>query len=164
MAAARVLVSGASGAGKTTALLTLCGNALTSPAAGIDFGQIELADGTPLQIATLSVPGDLEPTWSSLTDGAIGLVMLIDNSRPNPLADLRLQVKTFREFIEQTALVIGITKTDIRAAPAIEDYFQELKPLGLAGTPVFEVDVRQQSESRMLLEALLFSVTQWSEK
>lgn len=164
MAIARVLVSGPSGAGKTTALLTLCGTSLTASEPGIDCGQIALADGARLEIATLSAPGDLTPALAALTKSAIGLIMLIDNSRPCPLADLRLLVKTFREFIEQTALVIGITKTDIRAAPALDDYFQELKPLGLAGIPVFEVDVRQQTETRMLLEALLFSLSPAPEK
>jgi len=55
-------------------------------------------------------------------------------------------------------VVIGVTRTDIRAQPAIEDYYRELAPLGLASIPVFEVDARKRKDVSLLVEALLCSL------
>lgn len=39
--------------------------------------------------------------WTILTKGGIGLVLLLDNARPDPLADLTFYLDAFNDFIQQ---------------------------------------------------------------
>ena len=93
-----------------------------------------------------------------LTEGGIGLVLLLDNVRPDPINDLSFFIKAFRGFIEKTGVVLGITRTDLRNVPAIEDYQRELTNHGLGNTPVFEVDAREKRDIGLLVETLLCSL------
>ena len=96
--------------------------------------------------------------WEILVGGGIGLVLLIDNTRDDPFQDLRFFINAFGKFIAETGMVIGITMTDLVAAPGIEDYHRELRSLGLKSVPVFEVDARKRKDVSLLVEALLCSL------
>ena len=78
--------------------------------------------------------------------------------RPDPINDLSFFIKAFRGFIEKTGVVLGITRTDLRNVPAIEDYQRELTNHGLGNTPVFEVDAREKRDIGLLVETLLCSL------
>ena len=55
-------------------------------------------------------------------------------------------------------MVVGVTHSDMKPQPSIEDYQRELSSLGLQGVPVFEVDARQKRDIVMLIESLLCSL------
>ena len=171
MVSYKIIFTGPPGAGKTSALSTLSDIAVVEKKlvagdngedgqtpASMDYGLVNLADGASIHLYGTPTQEYIDVSLETLIEDGIGLVLLIDNSRPKPFADLRCFVKTFREFIDQTALVIGVTKTDTHAAPSVEDYHQELKPLGLVAIPVFEVDTRQRKDISLLVEALLCSI------
>jgi signal recognition particle receptor subunit beta len=145
----------------SNALATLSDTPISNKAlaaASADFGQVNLEDDVSLDLYGISGQEFDCNSLDALTDGGVGLVLLIDNSSPQPFIDLRLLVKTYRSFIDQNTLVIGVTKTETHPAPYIEDYHQELKPLGLVSTPVFEVDTGNRKDISLLVEALLCSV------
>ena len=96
--------------------------------------------------------------WDILIEGGIGLVLLVNNDRPNPVRDLHFFISAFKDFIQRTALVIGVTHSDLRPRPSTEDYQQELASLGLRGVPVFEVDARERRDIVLLVESLLCSI------
>jgi signal recognition particle receptor subunit beta len=157
----KIIFAGSPDAGVSCALATLSDTPIsknTLAAASADFGQVNLEGDVSIDLYGTSGQEFDCTSLDALTDGGIGLVLLIDNSSPQPFIDLRSLVKTFRSFIDQNTLVIGITKTDTHPAPFIEDYHQELKPLGLASTPVFEVDTGNRKDVSLLAEALLCSV------
>lgn len=101
--------------------------------------------------------------WEILVEGGIGLVLLIDNSRPNPIKDMLFFISAFKEFIQHTALVIGITHSDIKSQPGIQDFQRELATINLQGIPVFEVDTRERRDIVLLIESLLCTLDPMAE-
>ena len=169
----KIIFTGPVGAGKTTAInvisdiptvrtesiatdMTRERKAETTVA--MDYGRINLPNNTAVHL--YGTPGQerFDFMWEILVEGGIGLVLLIDNNRPNPLQDIRFFVSSFKDFIQDTAVVVGVTHSDVKPQPSIEDYQRELSSLGLQGVPVFEVDARQKRDIVMLIESLLCSL------
>ena len=76
---------------------------------------------------------------------------------------MRFFISAFKEFIQSTALVIGITHSDIKAQPSISEYQRELSSIGLQGVPVFEVDTWQRRDIVLFIESLLCSLDPMAE-
>lgn len=164
----RVVVVGPVGAGKTTAIAGLCG---FEPSAGSsllpDFGATRLPGGDKVQLFSLGAQDrmqmqgergqeQLDRLWEILSEGGAGLLLLLDNSRPTPLLDLKFYVNAFRRAIDDIGLVVGVTRLDVAAAPTIADYATKLDGLGVSA-PVFEVDARRPDDIATLVAALLLS-------
>ena len=168
----KVLFSGPVGAGKTTAIRTLS-DALpvmtdeiatdhtkqrkTNTTVAMDYGVLHLDHNEIVHL--YGTPGQerFDFMWDILTKGGIGLVLLLDNTRPSPFEDMRFYVKAFREFIDSTRLVIGVTQMDSKTSPTIDEYVRQMKELDLCA-PVFEVDARKRDDVSMLIRALLLSI------
>ena len=166
----KIIFTGPVGAGKTTAIHSLSDIApvrtdrLASDMAkerkpettvAMDYGLVTLECGIAIHL--YGTPGQerFDFMWEILVEGGIGLVLLIDNTRADPFVDLRFFIKSFRQFIDQTALVIGVTRSDLRAEPTLARYQQELSAMDLPATPIFEVDARSRKDISLLVEALL---------
>jgi signal recognition particle receptor subunit beta len=165
----KIIFTGPMGAGKTTAISAIseippiatevpCTDEDKSrketTTVAMDYGYITLEDGTRIHL--YGTPGQerFSYMWPILTKGGIGLIILLDNARPNPLADLIFYLDAFHDFIEQTAAVIGITRLDVTNQVMIEDYSNKLLERGQI-FPVFEVDARQANDIKILIHALL---------
>ena len=76
----------------------------------MDYGEITLDDGQKLRL--YGTPGQerFRFMWDIITAGGLGLVLLLDGSRPDPLADMTTYLDNFADFIESTAVVIGVTR------------------------------------------------------
>ena len=96
--------------------------------------------------------------WDILTKGGIGLVLLLDNTRPTPFEDMRFYIKSFKEFIDSTCLVIGVTQMDARAPPRRSTTTPASSPSFEVTAPIFEVDARQRGDVSVLIEALLLQI------
>jgi signal recognition particle receptor subunit beta len=92
--------------------------------------------------------------WDILTIGGMGLVLMLDNAREDPLADMEFFLDAFRPFIEKNGVVIGISRTDVSNRPGLYTYHKKLTELGMT-LPVFEVDARSRQDVKVLLLALL---------
>jgi len=95
--------------------------------------------------------------WDILKNGAVGLVLLIDNSRNNPKQDLAFYTKSFQDFIDEGKLVIGVTRMDQKRSPSIDNYRAWLEELSI-DVPVFSADAREKEDISSLIQALLFSM------
>ena len=93
--------------------------------------------------------------WEILTEGGIALLLLIDNSRGEPLKQLRFYLGAFSGFIRKTAVAVGVTHMDVPGGPRLADYQAELDRAGQPGVPVFEVDARNRRDVCLLIEAVL---------
>ena len=173
MSVHKIIFTGPVGAGKTTAINVLSDIATVSTETGatdetrerkdnttvaMDFGQVSLPGGASIHL--YGTPGQerFDFMWDILVEGSIGLVLLLDNTRKDPMSDLRFFVSAFRQFIDQTAVVIGVTRSDLSPMPIPEDYQFELSILGLESIPIFEVDARNRRDIVLLIEALLCSL------
>jgi uncharacterized protein len=167
----KIIFSGPVGAGKTTAIgtlsdvppistdklatdMTLSQKACTTVA--LDYGQIKL-DATE-RIHLYGTPGQerFDFMWEILSQGGIGLVLLLSNMRPDPFHDMHFFLDAFKDFISANQIVIGVTQMDLSPKPNIEDYHRQLESGG-AKTPIFEVDARAKKDVSLLVEALLYS-------
>lgn len=167
----KIIFSGPVGAGKTTAIATISDippvktekiatdetrQVKPNTTVAMDYGVIHLGDE---RVHLYGTPGQerFDFMWDILSQGAIGLVLLISNVRPDPFADLRLFLDSFKPFAKDMRMVIGLTQFDRRPTPSIEDYQRELLKIGLK-VPVFEIDARSRPDVSLLIQALLLCV------
>lgn len=173
MADHKIIITGPVGAGKTTAISVLSDipPVITDEAASdmtleikprttvaLDYGLMQLGDSERVHL--YGTPGQerFNFMWEILTEGGIGLVLLIDNSRKEPFRDLRFFLDAFKGFIDNTAVTIGITRMDEKSLPAINDYHQHVASLGWPRLPILEVDAREREDMSLLVQSLLYSL------
>ncbi len=166
----KILFGGPFGSGKTTAIEAISdiGVVRTDAEASdvvsrikptttvaLDYGLIELEGGARVHLYGLPGQERFDFMWEILSRGALGMVLLIDNHRPFPLRDLSFFLKQFAPFLERRAMVVGVTKYDLKQDPSLEEYrlFCDRERLHL---PVVEVDARSREDIRLLLQTLLY--------
>lgn len=122
----------------------------------MDYGELKLEDGTTIRL--YGTPGQkrFEFMWRILLEGALGLIILVDNSRPDPMSDLYQYLEDFASFTKDGngALVIGVTRSVESPQPGIDDYTDLLMRRDLI-CPIFEVDMREKQDVLLLMDALL---------
>lgn len=168
----KIIFTGPVGSGKTTAIASISDiepirtdeaasdmtkKRKSNTTVAMDYGMIRLSGKEKVHL--YGTPGQerFDFMWDILTKGGIGLILLLDNTRPAPFEDMKFYIGAFREFIENTRLVIGVTQMDSRATPTIEDYVKQMKELDVAA-PVFEVDARRRDDVSTLIQSLLLSL------
>jgi hypothetical protein len=168
----KIIFTGSVGAGKTTAIkaisdippittdadasdMTLNRKGRTTVA--LDYGVLNLDDQTKVHL--YGTPGQerFDFMWEILSMGGIGLILLLDNSRPNPLQDAQFFLNAFKEFLKTAPIVIGITKTDLKTEPSVDAYAEILEKFNIR-PPIFEVDARNREDVKNLVMALLFTI------
>jgi len=120
----------------------------------MDFGEITLDDDEKIRL--YGTPGQrrFKFMWEILVGGGLGLVILIDNSRADPLDDLNIYLENFSDFISKTGAVIGVTRMQNYPEPDLDQYYSFLEERGL-DLPVLDIDVREKEDVIMLLDALM---------
>jgi len=175
----KIIFAGPVGAGKTTAVSVLSDTPVISTdqqasdmtrlkknatTVAMDYGIMNISDTERIHL--YGTPGQerFDFMWEILQKGALGLVLLIDNSRKSPLDDLEFYLKGFGDMIKKTKVVIGVnflSKHSCPPIPTIEDYYRilldEKRQLRI-NPPVFEVDARSKSDMVALVQALLCSI------
>lgn len=169
----KIVFSGPTGAGKTTAIGAISEippvrtevKATDEVAArkdtttvALDYGQVTLDDGEQLKL--FGTPGQERFGFMReiLLRGALGLIVLVDNAAPNPLADLEEYLSEFDEFVSKTSVVVGVVRSDVSMEPGYERYQAFMAERGLADYPVLFVDVRKAEDVVMLIDVLLTSL------
>lgn len=164
----KVLLTGSVGAGKTTAVnalsqkSTVCTdvdasditlNRKPTTTVAMDYGVYETGSE---RIHVYGTPGQerFNFMWDILSIGAAGLVVLVDNSRENPVQDMAQYLKQFPSFVNQGKVVIGVTCADLSPSPEINQYSQELSRLGY-DFPVCQMDARSGGDVLNTVYALI---------
>lgn len=165
----KFIFTGTPGAGKTTAIAAISDAPPVSTdmestdelreikektTVAMDFGEFTLEGGE--KIFLYGTPGQerFRHMWQILIRGGLGLVVLIDNTRPDPLGDLEMYLTNFREFIESTGAVIAVTRSDLKDTPDIGEYQDVLTNLGMV-LPITYADPRQRDDVLMLIDMLI---------
>lgn len=167
----KILFTGTMGAGKTTAIAAISdsppvstdvrnldqSNTKATTTVGLDFAELTLDNGEVLRL--YGTPGQqrFDFMWTILAKGAMGLVILIDNSRDKPLDDLDIFLKGFDGLIRSTACVIGVGRTEQHHTPSVDQYADHLGKYGIHA-PVIAVDVRVREDVLQLLDLLLLQL------
>lgn len=163
----KIVFAGSMGAGKTEAIHSLSdipvlatevlntdmeAHQKAQTTVGIDYGEFKLADD--LTVGLYGTPGQsrFDFMWSIICKGAIGIVILIDHTHPDPLSELSTYVDTFKDYSNN--IVIGITHHDQEGQKLLQPYRDWLIARQLR-YPLFFIDARQQDHVLLLVEALI---------
>lgn len=167
----KIIFTGPVGAGKTTAIATLsdipmvrtdetasdmAASRKPQTTVALDYGLMKVSKTEKIHL--YGTPGQerFDFMWDILTEGGIGLILLLDNSRPNTFQDMNFFLEAFYGFIKPNRVVIGVTRADVAPTPTVDDYHANLKlPIRPA---IFHVDARIRSGMAMLVEALLYTI------
>jgi signal recognition particle receptor subunit beta len=159
------------GVGKTTAIAAISeappistdvANADTSvtkatTTVGLDFGQLTLDNGDRLRIYGTPGQSRFDFMWQILIRDALGLAILLDNSRPRPLDDMHTYLDGFADALKEMPCVIGVSRCDTHASPSLDDYAYALQARGLV-LPIVAVDLRRRDDVISLVETLLVQI------
>lgn len=151
----KIIFTGSVGTSVKTALRTMSGEPHSS-GTSTTMAQAILKIGADKNIKLYGVleQQQLDFTDDMLRSGCIGLVLLIDNTAENAISDLKSFLNTWREFINETNLAVGVTHMDLAKTTTLEDYRIELKAMSL-NPPLFEVNIRHKKDVLLLVRALL---------
>ncbi len=170
-----ILFAGPVGAGKTQAIRTISDievvgteAAATDETAQIkenttvamDMGVMNLDGGDKIRL--YGAPGQVrfDFMWDILLEQARGLVLLIDHSRPDPIADLGFYLNQLCERMgnRPVPVVVGVTHLDLGASYDLSPYRDSLRHQAASAVgcafPVLEVDARSPRDVKTLLLAL----------
>ena len=168
----KIVFTGSVASGKTTAINAISGITAVSTeetatdetqhlkkntTVAMDYGLLKMPNGGIVHL--YGTPGQERFSYMRdiLTEGALGLVLLINNASAFPFKEMDHYMESFSEFIEKTALVIGITHMDEKKSPGIKEYQQYFLDKQKK-YPIFEVDPRCDRDIKILLQALLYSL------
>jgi signal recognition particle receptor subunit beta len=164
----KIVFTGTPGAGKTTAIAALSDIApvvtdvvntdasldKAQTTVGLDYGHVDLGDG--VRIRLFGTPGQqrFDFMWRIIASQALGLIILIDNSRPDPLADLRVYLDHFSDMLRGMNCAIGVGRTLECPVPTLDDFADLLAERELA-FPTLAVDVRERDDVLLLVDAVI---------
>lgn len=169
-----VLIAGPMGAGKTTAIRAVSDTPVISTEAGntdretfdketttvaLDYGEISVTDEEKIRLYGLPGQRRFEFMWRILVDRAIGMVILVDNSSADPLADVAEYLDAFSGLLDRGSAVIGITRSENATGPTIADHVAAVAAAHPGRTlPVFPIDPRDRAQVRLALMSLVATI------
>jgi signal recognition particle receptor subunit beta len=164
----KILFTGTVGAGKTTAIQAVseippvCTDVVSSDltigkettTVALDYGEISLGETERLRL--YGTPGQerFSFMWKILSQGALGLVILIDHSQPDPLEDLSVYLEHFKTLIQETACVVVISKMNEGQPPSLDNFIDVMHKHQLV-CPLIAADVRVKEQVLWILDLLL---------
>ena len=165
----KIIFAGPVGAGKTTAIGSISeippvgtdvkctdesANIKEKTTVAMDYSYITLEDGSRIHLYGTPGQDRFDFMWQTLSKDGIGLILLINRDHPDPLTQLDFYLNAFSEFIQDTGVVIGLTKSDINDKYDLNQ-FQEFLYQRQQVYPVFDVDARSADDIKILVHALL---------
>ncbi|HLS05249.1 MAG TPA: ATP/GTP-binding protein [Wenzhouxiangella sp.] len=168
----KIVFAGPVGAGKSTAIETLSDIAVVATEAAatddvgdlkptttvaMDYGLMKLSNGD--QVRLYGTPGQkrFDFMWDILSRDALGLVLMLDASAADAVADLNKYVSEFRQLIDDTTLVVGITHTDVSQNSVRHRIADELLRMDLPPL-VMDADARNRHEMTRLIKMLVATI------
>lgn len=164
----KLLITGTVGAGKTTAIRAISDiePVVTDVAnhdsavdkarttVGLDYGMITLDNGDRIRLFGTPGQARFDFLWQILVHKALGLIILMDHSRPAPLSDLAMFLDGFASHLQSLPCVIGVGRHDIDGGLPLSRYADLLEQRALV-VPILAVDVRQRADVLLLIDTLL---------
>ena len=166
----KILFAGPVGAGKTTAIASVSDSAVVQTEAkasdevalrkakttvAMDYGTLKIDSSVTIQLVGTPGQARFDFMWEILAEGAIGIIIMIDNARLAPLSDMDHYLEAFRGLIDCGGpAVVAVTRCDLGEGPSIGAYRDHLVRQGRR-IPVFEVDARCRADVKQVLLAMV---------
>lgn len=170
-----ILFLGSVGSGKTQAIRTISDIEVVDTEAvatdetallkhhttvAMDMGVMRIGPSDKLRLYGAPGQDRFDFMWDILLEQSKGVVLLVDHSRPDPVADLRHYLGQVRQRLGPTPkpIVIGVTHVDEGVSSSLADYVAEFARTACACSvcrpPVFAVDTRERHDVTALLLTL----------
>ena len=168
MSEIKLLFAGPMGAGKTTAIRAISEiepisteventdfseSSKAETTVAMDYGELTLDSGDKLRLYGSPGQKRFEFMWPLLAQGALGVIVLLDNSRPDPLADLDDFLSAFADLIDAGRVVVAVGRLEAHPHPCLDDYLASVARRGQF-LPVIGADVRRRDDVVGMLELL----------
>lgn len=165
----KIIFAGPVGAGKTTAIAAIsevppvatdvrCSDESkkikNTTTVAMDYSYITLDDGTRVHLYGTPGQSRFDFMWQILTQGGIGLVLLINRDHANPIEQMEYYLEAFSGFINKTGVVIGLTRSGMNDKTTLNDLQNKLYERKQI-FPVFEIDARDKNDVTILVHSLL---------
>lgn len=169
----KIVFSGPMGAGKTQAIASLSDIPVVSTEAlntdldahtkalttvGMDYGELTLEGGQG--IGLYGTPGQerFNFIWPILSQGALGVVILIDHSAKDPVEDLEKYITTFDNMYDGR-VIVGVSQIDKLPERPFSIY-RDWMDKNDRNLPIFPVDMRKKEDVLLLVESIIASLEQ----
>lgn len=169
----KIVFSGPMGAGKTQAIASLSDIPVVSTEAlntdldahtkalttvGMDYGELTLEGGQG--IGLYGTPGQerFNFIWPILSQGALGVVILIDHSAKDPVEDLEKYITTFDDMYDGR-VIVGVSQIDKLPERPFSIY-RDWMDKNDRNLPIFPVDMRKKEDVLLLVESIIASLEQ----
>lgn len=169
----KIVFSGPMGAGKTQAISSISDISVVSTevqntdldahsksltTVGMDYGELSLGEG--VTVGLYGTPGQqrFDFIWSILVQGALGVIILIDHSAKDSVADMERYLAIFDE-IYQGRIVVGVSQIDKNPERGFEVYRQWQRDHE-RNFPIFPVDMRKKEDVLLLVDTIITALEQ----
>ena len=171
MSGYKILLTGTAGVGKTTAITAVSDirpmmvdvrNAAApgSPSLipiGLSYGELTLPSGQTVRLYATPSRNRFDIAWRVLSEKSLGLIVLINNSRPDPLGDLDSTLAGYKALIEKKACVVAISRMPTHPQPDMDAFASHLQSRGVL-CPVLPTDTRDSAQVMQLLELVVLQL------
>lgn len=168
----KIIFAGPVGAGKTQAIRSLSDkevvtteevasddtkNLKKTTTVAMDYGIMKLATGE--QVRLYGTPGQkrFDFMWEILSENALGLVLLLNATYPDPVQDLRDYMASFLPLIRNSAIVVGVTHAEDMPWDLHQRLSDELLSQGIPAS-VIAVDARDKEQMVQLVSILVYAL------
>jgi len=158
----KIVFTGSIGAGKSTAIQTISaiGEINTATTEKItntmDYGQLHLPDNEKLDLYGTLGERRFHFMSKTLCEGALGLIVLINNTHANPFDEVDYYLNLNAEFLKNNPAIIAVTHYDEVNTPSVENYQTYLQQRGDV-LPVIRADTRKPKDVATLINALILT-------
>jgi len=125
----------------------------------LDYGEIVI--GGEEKVRLYGIPGQkrFDFMWSILKKRARGMILLVNNDAPDPIAEMLTFLDDFRELYDRGGVVIGVSRADVAAGPTLAEFSEALERANPDMViPVFTVDPRERDQMENILLALVVNI------
>ncbi len=165
----KLVITGSVGAGKTTAIGAISdSDPITTETVPTDeTALLKATTTTSMDYGTFNhqlkskihlygTPGQKRFSFMGaiLTEGASGLIILINNNQKSPLEDLNFYLTHNQEFLQSNHAVVGITHFDVNNKHSIADYKRFMKKFDMQW-PVVPIDARKSDDVLRLIDIII---------
>ncbi|MDD5274954.1 MAG: ATP/GTP-binding protein [Methylovulum sp.] len=165
----KIVFVGNVGSGKTTAITSLSESAMlgtevrateqdalhrkATTTVGIEYGVMHIHD-TKLHL--YGTPGQRRFDFmaSIACQGAVGMVVMIDNAHPHPLVELDYFLQRHGDYLKTHPAIVAITHYDDNTTQTyLIEYHRYLREHGIS-CPVMRLDAREKTQVTQVVEKL----------
>ena len=129
----------------------------------LDYGEIFLNEDRVLELYAAPGQKRFKYIWKNLARRSVGLIILIDNRRSNPINDLDIYLDNFSTLVDADSIIIGINYSNTQGGMNLYDFNDHLEEKEL-NIPVIPINPCNRHDNLYALSILLSGIDKYGSK